>query len=243
MPLPPVPPGYTEARTDLHRVAVHVLARRRHALTGRFGLRPAPGGFATPWTDRADGGETLRVSGTDLVRERVDGHGAHTLVVGLAGANLAGLAAAVEVDLDPGFTVGTDTPALGDVEAPLAATAAAVGVMAHVLGAGAIALDRTLGRRGAPAAPTIAQLWPEHFDLGLDVAVGGGRVNLGISVGDGHQADPYAYVGPWGAERPGDPEFWTAPFGAVLGYGTLVAAADPMGAMVDFFERGLGLLG
>jgi hypothetical protein len=42
--------------------------------------------------------------------------------------------------------------------------------------------------------PTSAQLWPEHFDLGITAA----RVNYGVSPGDGHIAEPYLYVGPHG---------------------------------------------
>jgi hypothetical protein len=38
----------TATRVTLHQVAVHILARRRQAVTGRIGLRPAPGGLATP---------------------------------------------------------------------------------------------------------------------------------------------------------------------------------------------------
>ena len=46
------------AREELHRLAAHVLARRRYAVTARFGLRPAPGGLATPPFGE---GEVIRV--------------------------------------------------------------------------------------------------------------------------------------------------------------------------------------
>ena len=36
-------------------------------------------------------------------------------------------------------------------------------------------------------------LWPEHFDLAIDVD----EVNYGVSPGDGYHGAPYAYVGPW----------------------------------------------
>ncbi len=35
-------------RDDLHRIAAHVLGRRRWAVSGHFGLRASPGGVATP---------------------------------------------------------------------------------------------------------------------------------------------------------------------------------------------------
>ena len=35
-------------RRALHRIAAHVLGRRRYQVAGRFGLRASPAGFATP---------------------------------------------------------------------------------------------------------------------------------------------------------------------------------------------------
>ena len=39
MSLPPLPPTYATTRTELHRVAAHLVARARVQATGRFGLR------------------------------------------------------------------------------------------------------------------------------------------------------------------------------------------------------------
>src|SRR5262245_10681805 len=39
---------YAATRAELHRVAAHVIARRRFVVTERFGLRVTPGGFGTP---------------------------------------------------------------------------------------------------------------------------------------------------------------------------------------------------
>jgi hypothetical protein len=86
-------------------------------------------------------------------------------------------------------------------------------------------------------------VWPEHFDVALDLAAAPDRrVNLGGSPGDGFHADPYLYVGPWTADRPGDVAFWNAPFGAVLGYAELLERSDSLGSAVAFFDRGLALL-
>jgi hypothetical protein len=240
-PGPTLPPHYGRTRDALHRVATHVLARRRHALTGRFGLRPTPGGFGTPQFGDPDHEEQLRVSGATLVRERRVGAEVRTTVLPVGGATLARLADAVDVDLAPAFSVGTDTPEPGDLDAPLTVDPDAVAVMADFLHAGAIALDRILLELGEDAAPGVAQLWPEHFDLGIDVAVGGSRVNLGASVGDAGHEGPYVYVGPWTPDRPGDAEYWNAPFGALLGHEAITA--DPVETMVSFVRRGLALLG
>jgi hypothetical protein len=237
-----VPPDYVTSRQALHRVAAHVLAQRRHEVTGRFGLRATPGGFGTPQFGDPDHEETLRVAGPLLVREHRDGAGPHTDVVALDEATLGDLAAGAGVDLDPGFRVGTDTPDLGDVTAPLRIGVTAAQLVGDVLTVGAVALDRTLAELGAEAAPSVAQLWPEHFDLGLDVAVGGSRANLGLSLGDHYHDEPYAYVGPWGAERPGDAAYWNVGFGALLGYDGFATTGDPVDVIVAFFHRGLQLL-
>ncbi len=93
----------------------------------------------------------------------------------------------------------------------------------------------------------MVQLWPEHFDVGCDVAVSTDRrANLGASPGDSSSDsssdEPYLYVGPWDDARPGDPAYWNAPFGAVLGYETLRAAANPQELGSTFLRRGLDLL-
>ncbi len=55
-------------------------------------------------------------------------------------------------------------------------------------------------------------------------------------------AEPYLYVGPWGPERPGDPAYWNAPFGAILPHARLRAADDARGLAEAFLRRGLDLL-
>jgi hypothetical protein len=69
-------------------------------------------------------------------------------------------------------------------------------------------------------------LWPEHFDVGIQV----GEVNYGISPGDSYLDEPYAYVGPW---TPRTGEFWNAPFGAARPLREL-----PGEALVAFLREG-----
>jgi hypothetical protein len=91
------------------------------------------------------------------------------------------------------------------------------------------------------------QLWPEHFDVGTSLDPGGGGdggggdggVNLGFSPGDGFSDEPYVYVGPRGAARPGPSAYWNAPFGAVLPR-SQVGDADDCGT---FIRTGLDRLG
>jgi len=213
--LPPLPPGYPATRGALHHVAVHVLARRRQDLTGRFGLRATSGGIGTPACGPEH--EVVRTSGTRLLRERT-GDRASTVSLDLDGATLAAVADLVEVDLHRPLDVGHDTPPLPPVDEPLRVDAASAEVLAAWYAFAWTVLDGVVAELGPAAEPSVLQLWPEHFDVGCDIAVPAGRANLGASPGDAFHPAPYLYVGPWGTERPGPEELWNAPFGAVLGY-------------------------
>lgn len=99
----------------------------------------------------------------------------------------------------------------------------------------------TLAHLGAAAtvtdAATPARLWPEHFDIAIELGAedDGLRANYGASPGDGDHPEPYLYVGPWSAEVEGD--LWRASGfkGAELSYADLLEAADQGAAALDFF--------
>ncbi len=233
----------TSTRETLHRVAAHVLGRGRHRATGRFGLRAAPGGFATP--AYGDGPEVLRVASGFLVHETAGG----ATYVAIDGASLGDLAGVADVTLEEGFSVGTDTPPAGDVERPLVLDGAAARLLAEWLLLGQEVLDHVSAALPREASPAVVQLWPEHFDLATHLTLPDGNgVNLGASLGDRFSEDPYFYVGPWSDARPGDAAYWNAPFGAVLRRSELVAGGRPVDAgsfraARGFLREGLELLG
>src|SRR5687767_2685851 len=66
--LPTLPADFATTRDALHRVAVHVLARRRHALCGKLGLRATPAGVGT--AAAGPDHEVLRTSRGWLLCER-----------------------------------------------------------------------------------------------------------------------------------------------------------------------------
>lgn len=235
-----LPTTWAATRHDLHRVAVHILARRRVDLVGKIGLRAAPGGIAIPAAG-ADH-EVVRTSGAWLLRER-SGPAATTRSLRLDGATLAQAAALVEVDLAEPLDVGADTPDPDDVDAPLAVDPLAATALGAWFEFGWSVLDEVVAGLGAAATPSVVQLWPEHFDAAVDVAVGASRANLGISPGDAGHSDPYLYVGPWGRERPGDRRYWNAPFGAVLGHPAIAGSTAARTTAVSFLRRGVELLG
>jgi hypothetical protein len=223
-------------RWTLHRIAAHVLGRRRHQVSGRFGLRATPGGFGTP----AFGGEpeSVRVSGTVLVRE-VGGDASY---LPIDGSTLRGLAEFVGTDLSEPLSVGDDGPAVGDVDVPVELDPDHAAALARWFALGWRVLDTVIADAGTEAKPATLQLWPEHFDAGANVALqSGGRVNLGASPGDDTCPEPYLYVGPWGPERPGDAGFWNASFGALRTWSAL-GGDDVTAEGVRFLRQGLALL-
>lgn len=229
-------------RHTLHRIANHVLARAQHAATGQLGLRATPGGFGTI-SIRPDR-ERIRVSGVTLVQESDAPSGTWTRSIAIAGATLGELAAFADVDLTAEFWAGHDTPPVGDVDEPLDLDATAARRIGDWYAIVTEALDQLVHTAPTCSAPSLVQLWPEHFDVALDTAFdpaepAARRVNVGGSPGDGFHAAPYLYVGPWTPDRPGDAALWNAPFGAVLGYDAVMAAPDPLAAAFAFFYAGL----
>ncbi|MGH9283956.1 MAG: hypothetical protein ACRD0S_13595, partial [Acidimicrobiales bacterium] len=91
---------------------------------------------------------------------------------------------------------------------------------------------------GPGDAPSRVQLWPEHFDLAVDLGPEGRRANFGGSPGDDAHPEPYLYVGPWDTERLGPHVYWNEPFGASLSWMELRRGADPLG----FLRQGRELL-
>jgi hypothetical protein len=224
-------------RRTLHRVAAHVLGRRRHQVSGRFGLRATPGGFGTPAF--GVGPESVRVAGTTVVREA----GGDATYLSITGSTLRELAEFVDTDVSTAFSVGEEGPEVGDADSPLALDPASTERLAMWFALGWQVLDTVIAGLGASAQAATVQLWPEHFDAGTNVALASGaRVNLGASPGDDTSAEPYLYVGPWGPERPGDRSYWNAPFGALRTWSAM-AHDDVVGEGVRFVRHGLALLG
>jgi hypothetical protein len=99
-------------------------------------------------------------------------------------------------------------------------------------------LDRLRGEASVNEAPTEPVLWPEHFDVAIEMGDegAGARATYGFSPGDENHPEPYAYVASWSAQEAGD--FWNARGfgGAELGYAELLAADDPGKAALDFMR-------
>lgn len=112
------------------------------------------------------------------------------------------------------------------------------GVLAAWYEFGTAVLERLRGEASVAEAATEPILWPEHFDVAIEMGdeAAGARATYGFSPGDENHPEPYVYVAPWTAQPSG--EFWNARGfgGAELGYADLLAAEDPARAALDFIR-------
>jgi hypothetical protein len=102
---------------------------------------------------------------------------------------------------------------------------------------GAAVLERLAAGAGPDDDASAPILWPEHFDIAVELGpeADGRRATYGFSPGDEQHPEPYAYVGPWVAQAPG--ELWNANgfAGAELAYADLLTAQDQAAAALEFF--------
>jgi hypothetical protein len=206
--------AYTHTRRALHGVAELLMAGPQFRRAGTIRLCAVEGGFATtaqPWA--AVDGHRLLVEGRTVGM--------------LWGTTYAELAAAAGLDAGaPDGVYATGSGMTGSGMA-LSDVIRVDPQHARVVAAAFDTAEKAL-RVFAPSETPV--LWPEHFDLGIATD----EVNYGVSAGDDHIAEPYAYVGPWSPRRG---EFWNQPFGAARTMTELQNAAG----VFDFFSEGLRL--
>jgi hypothetical protein len=230
--------GYDLATVEqLRRVATHVLARARHQATGgRISLRVTPGGFGTP---ELPDGRRVRVVGTTLVVESDAAGEPSTRTMPIRGSSLSGLAYHAGAKLGSPLDVGQDTPSVGQAGVPVVLDVPTAEAACRWFGVAAAVLDLVLVDLPRASAPTMVRVWPEHFDVAVDVqAREGVRANLGASPGDAFMPEPYLYVGPWTPDRPGGGSYWNASFGAARPASSFGSADDA----AAFLAEGVGRL-
>jgi hypothetical protein len=220
--LQPLPSSFAATMASLHRVAEEIVAPARKP-QNEIALEATPGGFGTPAFEFEGDERQVKVEGDELV-SRVGTNERRSPLTSLAATG------ALVAELLPPGTALDDRPL--DVD-PSAASA-----LASWYAMGATVLDRLVAEADPGEAPSPVVLWPEHFDIAIELGpeAAGARANYGFSPGDGDHAEPYAYVGPWTAEVEG--ELWSASGfrGAELGYAALLAAADPQESALDFMR-------
>jgi hypothetical protein len=207
-------------RLALHALAERVISPLRVQATGsEIALRARPGGFGTP--DLPDG-SWVGVSGTEVVRLGAGGDEQRSAISSLR-------AAAVFVGLVGGASLSNE---------PLEIHAGAAGVLADTWARGVEALLAVTAGAAPGDDPSPIHLWPEHFDIAIELGPEAARATYGISPGDEEHDEPYAYVAPWTAPAETGPStFWNA-----VGFtGAQRTAHDPE-EIADFFRAARELL-
>ena len=227
-PLSTPPVTFADTRDAAHRLAVYVISPARRRVTGRIGLRAAPGGFTTP--PFGDDDERVRLDVDLLVRER-GGESETAPVTTLAEAAAFVLGGPPDTEGAEGF----DVPPMGDPDRALAVDPAAATLLGDWYGFAWEVLG-TLREELAADEPSEVQLWPEHFDAAFDAAAEDGRVTFGASPGDATSDEPYLYVLPPGPVERG--ETWNAEgfAGAVLPLSAFVGEEDQSAVALAFLR-------
>ena len=169
-PLSPLPASFAATVAALHRVAEEIVAPARKP-DNEISLRATPGGFGTPEFEHGGLAQRVRVEGDELVRESGGEE---------RRAPLTSLAAAAEpvADLLPAGAAADDEPLAVEREAALA--------LGALYGFGATVLGRLVDAAAPGDEATIPRLWPEHFDIAIELGseAAGVRANYGLSPGD-----------------------------------------------------------
>lgn len=232
--LGPAPRTLADTRAAWHAVAEWVVAPARHGANGRIGLRWTRGGYGTPFfgNDRQ-----VRVDGTDVVVVENGEVKRRKLTTLYEAARFVGVAMATSTGVYEPTTLWNSHRAFR-------LDPAAAEFLGHWFGLGASVLEELRAEVSMSYAASRVQLWPEHFDLAVDMGNDsiGKRANYGASPGDATHPEPYFYVGPWGDARPGDDDYWNESFGASLPFSAIVDADNQRETALAFFRRGRALL-
>lgn len=217
------PGDLVRTREALHRLGERVLSPARAAANGKIALRWTRGGFGTPFYGQD---EQLRVDGVDLVRVAAGKERRAPITTLAEAARLAG----VPIEGEAG---------------ELHADPASAAFLGDWFGFAASVLEELRATAGPELEPSRVQLWPEHFDMAVELGgeADGRRAGYGLSPGDELHPEPYAYVVPWRAPAP-DGRLWNASAfaGAELPYAELLAAPDQRALVLGFMRERLDAL-
>jgi hypothetical protein len=209
-------------RDSWHALAEQVVAPARRRANGKIGLRYTHGGFGSPFFGDD---EQVRVAVEGLVVVRAGALTVHPITTVRAAADVVGI--------EPGPPADLYTPTTTfQPDAPLAIDAESARFLGDWFGFTASVLEEWR----AVASAGRMQLWPEHFDLSVELVAesGEGTDTYGLSCGDAAHPAPYAYVTPW-TEPHGD--FWNEGAYASLGFDAFADAPDQRRAVLDFFAQ------
>jgi hypothetical protein len=224
------PTSFSETRGHLQALAEHVFASARHRANGKIGLRYTRGGFGTPFFGSD---EQIRIAHGKLVHQEGHRESIHELSTLGAAADVAGISCGA-----PEGIYRPTTPLEPEMKLNVDVTAATY--LGDLYGLATATLEELRARATEDESPSRVQLWPEHFDIAVELGDESRtkRAGYGVSPGDEKHDEPYLYVVPWG-ECPTDP-WWNATYfdGAVCELSELLGASDQRAHALNFFEEG-----
>lgn len=236
MSIDPLPSGLVETRDQLHQLAYFALAPARYKQVDRMGLRATPGGFGTPEFE----GRIARIEGDLLVFESEGSLATQTVTTIRSAAEFFGNE--YEVDWYPDFR---DRLPPVDPDEGLVLDVKGVTAVGDWFAFGTEVLARLRGYGLADDEVSEVQIWPEHFDVAIEMGAEGigQRASYGASPGDAAHPEPYVYVSPWGKfDR--SHRYWNdrAFNGASLDHRVLMNDPDPVTTALVFLLEGHRIL-
>jgi hypothetical protein len=150
--LGPVPAELVSTRLALHRLGEHVVSPARRHVNGKIGLRYTRGGFGTPfYGDDVQ----VRVAGTELVVQQASSERRAPITSLATAADLVGRGGLPDdLELD---------------ERPLQIDNAAAIFLGDWYGFAASVLEQLRSEADARLEASRVQLWPEHFDMAIEL--------------------------------------------------------------------------
>jgi hypothetical protein len=231
-----LPADFQFARDQLHQIAFFAVSPARYAAEERMGLVATPRGFGTP----RFAGRVARVEGNLLVHEQEGNVATQTITTIRAAAEFFGHA------YDPvWFTDFRDPLSPMDPDRPLTIEPAPALALADWFRFGHDLLSRLRPHGSAGDEVSEIQLWPEHFDVAIEMgsAAEGRRASYGASPGDPGHLEPYVYVSAWSETDESEPYWNDRHFkGASLPYALLTGSADPTEEAMKFLLQGYEIL-
>jgi hypothetical protein len=195
-------------------------------------LRFTFGGFGTPFfgMDRQ-----IRVVADQLIDQC--GSDAHRIRI----TTLSSAAEFLGTEIDPHTASEDDSTPLGDTHETLVVDPEATAFLGSWYGMATASME-AIRSDTASVDATRPQVWPGHFDAGIEIGDERTRATYGASPGDESIDEPYLYVSIWWPDRVGissGEDFWNAPtfLGRVLRLHEMPNDADPAAVAADFFRE------
>ncbi|MFV1989186.1 MAG: hypothetical protein ACC652_00420 [Acidimicrobiales bacterium] len=231
LPQPPAHLGAT--RQSLHALGEYLMSPYRRSVNGKIGLRYTYGGIGTPFVL---GDRQLRIDESGLWLEGPEG----VQNIPMNSLRVAGEAIGI---LPAPLTDLYESDLRVDIDAALILDRGSISFIGEWFGFATSVLEQLRAEADAEdAALTRVQIWPEHFDLAIELGTDSARASLGASPGDDKHEGPYFYVAPWSSPPPS--AYWDGHgfVGAQLELSALTDVDDQRSAVLGFFRRGLVLL-